>query len=80
MVQIEKALKRLDDSSGKDRERIRDILQRYVDGMISLDEAWYELLDAGLVPMPQRCGLSSRVPRSEEDEMALKAQIASRLR
>lgn len=57
------------------RENILAILKRYASGEIGLDGAYYDLLEDELIPMPQRCGLSARVPVTEEDEQRLKKRI-----
>lgn len=74
--QIEQALENIDSSSGKNREKIKAILKRYMDGEIRLDEAYYELLDNDLIPMPQRCGMHAKLP---EDDGTLKEHIKSKL-
>ena len=55
------------------------ILKRYAADEIGLDEAYYDLLEEELIPMPQRCGMSAKIPLSEEDEIRLKEKIRSRL-
>lgn len=77
--EIEKALEKWDTSSRQNQEKIRAILRRYAEGEIGLDEAHYELLDNGLIPMPQRCGMSAKIPLTSEDEIRLKERIKSRL-
>ena len=77
--QIEQALKELDAKNAPDREKIRAILKRYAAGEIGLDEAYYDLLEEDLIPMPQRCALSAKIPHSAEDEIRLKEKIRSKL-
>ncbi|VVB68633.1 Uncharacterised protein [uncultured archaeon] len=77
--QIEQALDKMDSSSQQNQEKIRAILRRYADGEIGLDEAHYELLDGDLIPMPQRCGISAKIPLIPEDEVRLKEKIKSKL-
>jgi hypothetical protein len=77
--QIEQALDKMDSSSLQNQEKIKAILRRFVDGEIGLDEAYYELLDGELIPMPQRCGMSANIPLTSEDEMRLKEKIKSKL-
>ena len=77
--QIEQALKELDAKNAPDREKIRAILKRYAAGEIGLDEAYYDLLEEELIPMPQRCGLSTKIPHTAEDERRLKEKIRSKL-
>lgn len=74
--QIEQALENMDSSAGQNREKIKAILRRYVEGEIGLDEAYYELLDNDLIPMPQRCGMHAKLP---EDDGTLKEHIKARL-
>ena len=61
--------------SGPKRERILAILKRYAADEIGLDQAYYDLLEDELIPMPQRCGLSAKVPVTSEDEEMLKRRI-----
>jgi len=77
--QIEQALEKMDSSSLQNREKSKAVLKRYVDGVIGLDEAYYELLDGELIPMPQRCGMSAKIPPTPEDEIRLKDKIKSKL-
>ena len=44
-----------------------------------MDEAYYDLLEEELIPMPQRCALSAKIPHTAEDEMRLKEEIRSKL-
>ena len=46
---------------------------------IGLDEAYYDLLEEELIPMPQRCALSAKIPHTAEDEMRLRELIKSKL-
>ena len=77
--QIEKALKEIDAKNMPDQEKMRAVLKRYVMGDIGLDEAYYDLLEEELIPMPQRCALSTKIPHTAEDEMRLKEEIRSKL-
>jgi hypothetical protein len=77
--QIEKALKEIDAKNIPDQEKMRAILKRYVMGDIGLDEAYYNLLEEELIPMPQRCALSTKILHTAEDEMRLKEEIRSKL-
>ena len=74
--QIQQALEKMDSSSPQNRELIRAILKRYVDGEVGLDEAYYELLEGELIPMPQRCGMYAH---ESQDEAQLKEKIRNRL-
>jgi len=77
--QIEQALKEIDAKNAPDQEKIRAILKRYAAGEIGLDEAYYDLLEEDLIPMPQRCALSAKIPQTKEDEIRLKEMIRSKL-
>ncbi len=58
-------------------EGIRAILNRYARGEIDLAEAYYDLLEAELIPMPQRCAMSAKRSPTAEDELRLKEKIRS---
>jgi len=73
--QIEESLERLNSSSVLKQDRIKAVLKRYADEEISLDEAYYELLDDELIPMPKRCALSAKIPITAQDEVNLKERI-----
>lgn len=75
--QIEQALEKMDSASSGNKEKIKAILKRYVEGEIGLDEAYYELLDDELIPMPKRCGMQAKVPGQDEDD--LKKKIRAKL-
>jgi len=75
--QIEQAVERIESSSKVNQEKIKAILKRYVEGEIGLDEAYYELLDDELIPMPQRCGMQPKVPGQDEED--LKKKIRAKL-
>ena len=77
--QIEQALKEMDAKNVPDREKIRAILKRYVAEEIGLGEAYYDLLEEDLIPMPQRCALSAKIPQTAEDEIRLREMIRSKL-
>jgi hypothetical protein len=73
--QIELALEKIDSRSKPNQEKIKAILKRYSMGEIGLDEAYYDLLEDELIPMPQRCALYSGIPVTKEDEKGLKEKI-----
>jgi hypothetical protein len=77
--QIEQALEKLNSSSRQSQEKIKAILKRYAAGEIGLDEAYYELLEDELIPMPHRCAMSAKIPTTADDEMRLKEKIKSLL-
>ena len=51
--QIEQALENMSALSQEKSKAIRNILSNYVKGEIELDEAYYELMDNDLIPMPK---------------------------
>ena len=73
--QIDQALEKINTSSKQNQEKIKTILKRYAAGEIGLDEAYYELLEDELIPMPQRCTMSAKIPTSADDELRLKDKI-----
>jgi len=75
--QIEQALVKIDTLGKAKQEKIRAILERYARDEIGLDEAYYDLLEDELIPMPQRCAMSAKIPVTEEDETRLKEKIKS---
>jgi hypothetical protein len=75
--QIEQALEKMEALSKVRQEKMRAILERYARGEIGLDEAYYDLLEDELIPMPQRCAMSAKIPVTEEDEKRLKEKIKS---
>ena len=77
--QIETALEKMASSSPTDQEMMKSILKRYAEGSIGLDEAYYELLDEELIPMPKQCCLSAKIQTTAEDEIRLKEKIMVRL-
>ena len=77
--QIEQALKEIDAKNAPDQEKIRAILKRYAAEEIGLDEAYYDLLEEDLIPMPQRCALSAKIPQTAEDEIRLREKIRIKL-
>ncbi|MDI9616040.1 MAG: hypothetical protein QW781_01085 [Methanothrix sp.] len=76
--QMEQAVAGFDKMTADKREAMRGILQRYVEGCMGIDEAYYELLDAGLIPMPSRCAMKPKIA-SEGDEARLKDLIRARI-
>jgi hypothetical protein len=77
--QIEQALEKIDSSSKPNQVKIKAILKRYAMDEIGLDGAYYDLLEDELIPMPQRCGMSAKIPITEEDEKRLKEKIKNML-
>ena len=61
-------------------EGISAILFRYARGEIDLDEAYYDLLEAELIPMPKRCAMSAKRPLTAEDELRLKEKILEKFK
>ncbi|HWQ18177.1 MAG TPA: hypothetical protein VN455_00240 [Methanotrichaceae archaeon] len=79
LKQIEKAADKFDAMAGTKRNEFRSILQRYVDGQIGLDEAYYLLMDGDLIPMPSRCGMFPKSEITAEDEARLKSHITEKV-
>jgi hypothetical protein len=73
--QIEQALEKIGSSGKPNQEKIKTILKKYAKDEIGLDEAYYDLLEDELIPMPQRCGMSAKIPFTEQDEKRLKEKI-----
>lgn len=77
---VQKAIKRaVDDLQGLSlhkQTKIKEILKRYANGEIGLDETYYDLLDNDLIPMPQRCSMHAKI---EENEGELKDYIKGKL-
>lgn len=61
-----------------EQKATRAILQRYLDGKIGLDEAYCELLDESLIPMPSGCGLKAKI-NSPDEEARLKELIRDKV-
>lgn len=76
--QIVQALDRMKKGS-PGYEGISAILLRYAGGKIDLAEAYYDLLEAELIPMPKRCGMSAKRPLTAEDELRLKEKIQEKI-
>ncbi len=62
-------------SINANHSRILAVLSRYAADEISLDQAYYDLLEDDLIAMPKRCGLSAKIPVTKEDEEMLKKKI-----
>jgi len=73
--QIEQGLEKIETLSQAKQEKMRAILRRYAMDEIGLDEAYYDLLEDELIPMPQRCTVSAKIPVTKEDEKRLKEKI-----
>ena len=74
--QIKQALDNFQGLSRDKQAGIKGVLRRYVNGEIGLDEAYYDLLDNDLIPMPQRCGMHVKI---QEDEGELKEYIKGKV-
>jgi hypothetical protein len=73
--QIEQSLEKMASLSPAKQEKMKAILMRYAADEINLDQAYYDLLEDELIPMPQRCAMSAKIPVTEEDEKRLKGKI-----
>lgn len=60
-------------------EEFSAIMNRYARGEIGLNEVYYDLVEAELIPMPQRCGMSAKRTPTPEDELCLKEKIENKL-
>ncbi len=69
----------MNSSDRRSQEKLKIILKSYVIGEIGIDEAYYELLESEIIPMPQRCGMTAKIPLTPEDEIRLKERIKIRL-
>jgi hypothetical protein len=69
------AVDKFPSKSKREQEQIAVILKKYAEGDTSLDEAYYELLDNELIPMPKRCGMHAKIEVTAEDEEKLKMRI-----
>jgi hypothetical protein len=71
------------DNSGKfskgDLERFKVILQKYLLGEIRVDDAYYDLLDNGLIPMPSRCAMYTKTEKTAHEEEELREYINIKL-
>ena len=77
--QIEQALDGLGGMGADKREKTKKILQSYAEGRITLQEAYYELLENELIPMPKRCGMFAGTPITPDVEENLKRRIKERI-
>jgi hypothetical protein len=77
--QIRTALDKSGNFSKGDLERFKAILQRYLLGAIRVEDAYYDLLDTDLVPMPSRCALYTKVEKTADEEEELKKYINRKL-
>ena len=77
--QIRAALDNSGNLSGGDLERFKAILHRYLLGEIRVEDAYYDLLDDDLVPMPSRCALYTKVEKTSHEEEDLKKYINKKL-
>ena len=74
--QIKQSVDDLQSLSLDKQASVKDILRKYVNGEIELDEAYYDLLDNSLISMPQRCGMHAKI---QGDERELKEYIKNKL-
>jgi hypothetical protein len=77
--QIRAALDNSGNFSKGDLERFKFIIQRYLSGEIGVDDAYYDLLDNDLFPMPSRCTLYTKVEETGDEEESLKKCINRKL-
>ena len=79
LKQIRAALDNSGNFSKGDLERFKVVLQRYLLGEIRVDDAYYDLLDNDLVPMPSRCAMYTKVEETADEEEELKKYINIKL-
>ncbi|MGD0951828.1 MAG: hypothetical protein ABR985_05465 [Methanotrichaceae archaeon] len=79
LKQIRTALDNSGNFSKGDLEQFKVILQRYLSGEIRADDAYYDLLDNDLVPMPSRCAMYTKVEKNVDEEEELKKYINKKL-
>jgi hypothetical protein len=77
--QIRAALDNSGNFSKGDLGRFKVILQRYLSGEIRVDDAYYDLLDNNLVPMPSRCAMHTKAEETADEEGELKKCINIKL-
>jgi hypothetical protein len=77
--QIRAALDNSGNFSKVDLERFKVVLQRYLSGEIKVDDAYYDLLDNDLVPMPSRCAMYTKVEETVDEVEELKKYINRKL-
>ena len=77
--QIRTSLDNSGNFSKVDLERFKAILKRYLLGEIRVEDAYYDLLDNDLVPMPSRCALFTKVEKTADEEEELKKYINRKL-
>lgn len=75
-TQISRAVDDFQRLGSVEQANVKEILRRYVSGEIGLDEAYYDLIDKDLIPMPQRCGMHTKL---QDDEEELKGYINRKL-
>lgn len=77
--QIQAALDNSGNYTEGDLELFKNILKRYVSGEIVVEDAYYDLLDSGLIKMPSRCAMYTKLQNTAEDEENLKQSIKQKL-
>jgi hypothetical protein len=79
LKQIRAALDKPGNFSEVDLKQFKVILQRYLSGEIKVDDAYYDLLDKDLVPMPSRCAMYTKIEKNADEEEELKKYINKKL-
>ncbi|HOT06914.1 MAG: hypothetical protein A4E45_00104 [Methanosaeta sp. PtaB.Bin039] len=68
--EIEQAVQNISKMNPAQQAGVRLVLGRYASGDVTLDEAYYQLLDESLIPMPSRCGLKAKIePLGQEERL-----------
>lgn len=73
--QIRAALDNSGNFSKGDLELFKVILHRYLLGEINIDDAYYDLLDGDIIPMPSRCAMYTKIEETADEEEELKIYI-----
>jgi hypothetical protein len=79
LKQIRAALDKSGNFGEVDLKQFKVILQRYLSGEIRVDDAYYDLLDNDLVPMPSRCAMYTKVEENADEEEELEKYINKKL-
>ena len=79
LEQIEQAVDNFASMNPGKQAKVKEILGRYVQGEVGLEEVYYELLDNDLISMPQRCGMHAKIHTTAEDEKKLKNYIDEKM-
>lgn len=79
MEEIVGLVERFSGLGERERQAASAILKKYAEGEMTLQEAHYDLLDDGLIPMPARCTMYNKPEDRPEAEEALKSLIREKI-